>query len=68
MNCYERVSMNLNDSRLTPACEINDGVDYVPAKPALLLGQHFSVIVAVGPIMGPILQVSGLAGFLPFYG
>lgn len=47
--------MNLDDSCLTPACEINDGVDYVPAKPTLLLGQHFSAIAAAGPIVGPIL-------------
>jgi carbon starvation protein len=45
----------LDDRRPTPACEINDGVDYVPAKPALLLGQHFSAIAAAGPIIGPIL-------------
>ena len=45
----------LDDSRPTPACQINDGVDYVPAKPTLLLGQHFSAIAAAGPIVGPIL-------------
>jgi carbon starvation protein len=45
----------LDDRRPTPACEINDGLDYVPAKPALLLGQHFSAIAAAGPIVGPIL-------------
>jgi carbon starvation protein len=45
----------LDDSRPTPACQINDGVDYVPAKPSLLLGQHFSAIAAAGPIVGPIL-------------
>jgi carbon starvation protein len=47
--------LELDDSRITPACEINDGVDYVPAKPTLLLGQHFSAIAAAGPIVGPIL-------------
>ncbi|MEW6095251.1 MAG: carbon starvation CstA family protein [bacterium] len=47
--------VKLDDSTQTPACEINDGVDYVPAKPALLLGQHFSAIAAAGPIVGPIL-------------
>lgn len=47
--------LELDDSRITPACEINDGVDYVPAKPSLLLGQHFSAIAAAGPIVGPIL-------------
>jgi carbon starvation protein len=45
----------LDDSRPTPACQMNDGVDYVPAKPSLLLGQHFSAIAAAGPIVGPIL-------------
>ncbi len=45
----------IEDSSPTPACQINDGVDYVPAKPALLLGQHFSAIAAAGPIVGPIL-------------
>jgi len=45
----------IDDPTPTPACQINDGVDYVPAKPALLLGQHFSAIAAAGPIVGPIL-------------
>ncbi len=44
----------LSDSNPTPAQEINDGVDYVPAKPFYLLGQHFSAIAAAGPIVGPI--------------
>lgn len=44
-----------DDASLTPACEINDGIDYVPAKADLLLGQHFSAIAAAGPIVGPIL-------------
>ncbi len=45
----------VDDPAPTPACRINDGVDYVPAKPELLLGQHFSAIAAAGPIVGPIL-------------
>lgn len=45
----------LDDSKPTPACEMKDGVDYVPAKASLLLGQHFSAIAAAGPIVGPIL-------------
>jgi len=48
-------AMDLDDSRQTPACQINDGVDYVPAKGPMLLGQHFSAIAAAGPIVGPIL-------------
>jgi len=54
----------LDDSIQTPACKVNDGVDYVPAKVSLLLGQHFSAIAAAGPIVGPIL--AGLwFGWLP---
>lgn len=45
----------LNDGNPTPACLLNDGVDYVPAKARFLFGQHFSAITAAGPIVGPIL-------------
>ncbi len=45
----------LDDGKTTPAVEINDGNDYVPAKKGMLLGQHFSAIAAAGPINGPIL-------------
>lgn len=47
--------LKLNNETPTPAVCMNDGVDYVPAKPFLLLGQHFSAIAAAGPIAGPIL-------------
>ena len=45
----------LDDTKITPAVEQNDGVDYVPAKKGMLLGQHFSAIAAAGPINGPII-------------
>src|SRR3989338_11109966 len=55
---------DLDPRRPTPACSLNDGVDYVPAKAPFLLGQHFSAIAAAGPIVGPIL--GGLwFGWLP---
>ena len=54
----------LDDTHLTPACEMNDGVDYVPTKPFYLLGQHFSAIAAAGPIAGPILAAQ-MFGWLP---
>lgn len=44
----------IDPTRKTPACEMNDGVDYVPTKPAVLLGHHFSSIAGAGPIVGPI--------------
>jgi carbon starvation protein len=56
--------LDLNADRPTPACSLNDGVDYVPAKAPLLLGQHFSAIAAAGPIVGPILGALWF-GWLP---
>lgn len=56
--------LDLNDANITPACAINDNVDYVPAKAPLLLGQHFSAIAAAGPIVGPILAAIWF-GWLP---
>jgi len=58
--------LELDDNKMTPATQINDGIDYVPAKMTLLLGQHFSAIAAAGPIVGPIL--AGLwFGWLPTF-
>ena len=45
----------LDPARRTPAREMNDGVDFIPTRPVVLLGQHFAAIAAVGPIAGPIL-------------
>lgn len=52
---YLALHLSLDASKKTPAVEMNDGVDYVPAKKGFLLGQHFSAIAAAGPIVGPIL-------------
>ena len=41
-------------SRVTPAHELEDGMDYVPAKAPVLMGHHFSSIAGAGPINGPI--------------
>jgi carbon starvation protein len=61
---FLRRHFGLDDRRTTPACEVNDGVDFVPAKKRFLLGQHFSAIAAAGPIVGPVL--AGLwFGWLP---
>jgi carbon starvation protein len=54
----------IDDSRVTPAHELNDGVDYVPTRPFYLFGQHFSAIAAAGPIAGPILAAQNW-GWLP---
>jgi carbon starvation protein len=53
---------NRND---TPAVNINDGVDYVPTKPLVLFGHHFSSIAGGGPIIGPTLGI--IFGFIPLW-
>lgn len=44
----------VDDKRVTPAHELEDGNDYVPAKAPVLMGHHFSSIAGAGPINGPI--------------
>lgn len=44
----------VDPTRKTPAHTKEDGVDYVPASPSVLLGHHFSSIAGAGPINGPI--------------
>ena len=56
----------LSDENKTPAEAMYDGVDYVPAHPAVLLGHHFSSIAGAGPITGPI-TAANLFGWLPTY-
>jgi carbon starvation protein len=51
-------------SRVTPAHEHADGVDFVPTAPFYLFGQHLSAIAAAGPIAGPILACRDF-GWLP---
>jgi len=50
-------------SRKTPAHEMTDGIDYVPSKPAVLLGHHFASIAGAGPINGPI--QAAIFGWVP---
>ena len=48
--------IGLDDNRITPAVEINDGVDYVPAKHwTILFGHHFASIAGAAPIIGPVI-------------
>ncbi len=54
-----------NDENITPACSINDGVDYVPSKPFVVFCHHFSSIAAAGPIVGPTIAL--IYGFVPVW-
>ena len=53
----------VDDSRVTPAHELEDGMDYVPAKAPVLMGHHFSSIAGAGPINGPI--QAAVFGWMP---
>jgi carbon starvation protein len=53
----------IDPNRKTPAHEVNDGIDYVPTKPAVLLGHHFASIAGAGPINGPI--QAAIFGWVP---
>jgi carbon starvation protein len=60
---YVARKSGVNPNLPTPAVRINDGVDYVPTKPIILLGHHYASIAAAGPIIGPILAL--IYGFVP---
>ncbi len=47
----------------TPAHTKEDGVDFVPTKPGVLLGHHFASIAGAGPINGPI--IAATFGWVP---
>jgi carbon starvation protein len=53
----EKKVVQADKSRVTPAQELRDGIDYSPAKKPLLFGHHFSSIAGAGPILGPLLGV-----------
>ena len=55
----------IDPSRPTPAKTRGDGVDYVPAHPAVLMGHHFSSIAGAGPINGPI--QAAVFGWVPVF-
>ncbi|PAD23048.1 carbon starvation protein CstA [Terribacillus saccharophilus] len=55
--------LKLDDSKKTPAHELEDGKDYVPTNKWVSFGHHFAAIAAAGPLVGPILAAQ--FGYLP---
>ncbi|MDO5301337.1 MAG: carbon starvation protein A [Tissierellia bacterium] len=53
----------IDETRPTPAHTKEDGIDYVPSKPQVLLGHHFASIAGAGPITGPI--QAAIFGWVP---
>jgi len=60
---YLEKSWGVDPERETPAYEVNDGIDYVPAKKTVLFGHQFSSIAGAGPINGPI--IGAMFGWVP---
>lgn len=54
---YVSRAMGQASDHPTPACEINDGKDYVPTRPSVLFAHHYSTIAGAGPIVGPALGI-----------
>lgn len=55
--------LKINESKPTPAHELEDGKDYVPTNKWVTFGHHFAAIAAAGPLVGPILAAQ--FGYLP---
>jgi carbon starvation protein len=55
---------DVSNSNATPSHTDYDGIDRVPAHPAVLLGHQFSSIAGAGPIVGPIIAAMAF-GWLP---
>ncbi|GAA1763714.1 carbon starvation protein A [Kocuria aegyptia] len=55
----------LQDSFVTPAHELGDGVDYVPTNKYVLWGHHFTSVAGAAPIVGPAIAV--IWGWMPAF-
>ncbi|MFM1897735.1 MAG: hypothetical protein RLZZ385_2809 [Pseudomonadota bacterium] len=47
----------LDPNYVTPAHQLNDGVDYVPTNKFVLWGAHFTAVAGAAPIVGPAIAV-----------
>src|SRR5512139_3319502 len=58
-----RQVVGLNNQHVTPAVQLNDGVNFHPTKKVLLLCHQFAAIGGAGPLFGPV--VAAQFGFMP---
>lgn len=52
-----RKIFRLDPDFVTPAHELNDGVDFVPTNKYVLWGHHFTSVAGAAPIVGPAIAV-----------
>ena len=60
---YLQNKWGIDPNAKTPAYELQDGVDYVPADTIVVFGHQFASIAGAGPINGPI--QAAVFGWLP---
>ena len=60
---YLQNKWGIDPNAKTPAYELQDGVDYVPADTNVVFGHQFASIAGAGPINGPI--QAAIFGWLP---
>ena len=60
-----RKIFSLSNDNTMPSHEFADGVDYVPTKPQIIFGHHFTTIAGLGPIVGPAIGI--IWGWLPAF-
>jgi carbon starvation protein len=60
---YVFKKLKIDNKNIAPSHTHEDGVDYVPSKPFVVLGHHFASIAGAGPIVGPIIAVT--YGWIP---
>jgi len=53
----------LNKDVRVPSVELQDGIDYVPTRKAIIFGHHYTSIAGTGPIVGPAIGI--IWGWLP---
>src|SRR5437762_6041715 len=53
----------LDDARVTPAHQFEDGQNFDPTNRWVLFGHHFAAISGAGPLIGPVLAIQ--FGYLP---
>lgn len=58
-----RKIFELNEDAVTPAHELRDDVDYVPANKYILFGHHYASIAGLAPMLGPAIAV--IWGWVP---
>jgi carbon starvation protein len=58
-----RKIFKLNKDAPVPSKQLEDGIDYVPARKGIIFGHHFTSIAGTGPIVGPAIGI--IWGWVP---